>query len=823
MEQSGNFSQVLNTSGAALGVNACDGTTVYPGQIFDPRTQRIVGGITCRNAFPGNIITNPDPVGAKILSYYPVPTTSATSNTVTGNVVTMTNTDFYLAKVEDELSRRDHFSVLFMSYKSGVSASSLYPDPNADPNQFPTPHPLEVYGSETHTFGSNQVNNFGFTYYRRKTSQFGFAYNKSYPQKLGLTGVPEVSFPSILPSGYQFLGDPNQQAGSVLTQEDYLDDFSWVLGRHNLKLGGEFRGSRQAVVPQDASDSGQFFFIAQTTSEGSVNPTATGNSLASLYVGGPGGQSSVGAFNISNGLPTDRRSQYFAGYIQDDWTVSHHLTVNLGFRWEADLPELDASNRLNGFDTNQINPISGTPGVVKFAGIDYPARAWDGNWTNFSPRLGFAYKPFDNENTAIRGGWGIYYGPPIDNTTGGGGTLGFTQSALMNSPDTYGTPPFYLGNGVPAFTLASPALNDSFGAVAAPYTNATTAVSYFPRNRPTEYSHQINLTIEHQLSPTLVISASGLSNLGRHLSAANQSVDQITPSVLSTLAANHTTAGLQQYRPYPQFNGVALIAPSIGTTNYFALVLRVEKRYANGFNFASTYTQSKFLGNVNDNANASAGNLGNNAGTYSNYYNRAADYGPTENDIERRFTFNTVYELPFGPGRRWASERSILHEIVGGWSISNLTTIQSGPPVTPITSTNNTNAFSSGNQRPNLSGNPNLSRGKRKYPFPIVNGGPTWFDISVFSQPAAYTFGNEGVGVIRAPGYTDFDFSLLRNINLPKEWNLQLRIDAFNAFNETEPGLPNLTFGSPTFGQISSARLGTTSNRQMELGARLSF
>jgi hypothetical protein len=263
----------------------------------------------------------------------------------------------------------------------------------------------------------------------------------------------------------------------------------------------------------------------------------------------------------------------------------------------------------------------------------------------------------------------------------------------------------------------------------------------------------------------------------------------------------------------------------IGTTNYFGGVIRVEKRYSHGYNFVATYTKSKLLGNVNDNANASAGNLGNDNGIFSDYYDRALDYGPTDNDVNNRVTFNAAYEFPFGHGKSWA-QSGVPAAVLGGWELSNLSVWQTGAPMTVITSAGAGNAaygFSSGNIRPNMSGNPNLPKSKRHYHY-SGSGSGTWFDTSVFSAPPDYTFGNERNGSVRGPGFRDFDFSLLKRIALPETTTLELRLDAFNAFNITEPGLPNLTFGSPTFGQITGPNNTVNQNRRtMELGARFSF
>lgn len=828
-ERTGNFSQLLGAPLTGNPIDPCDGSVIRAGQIYNPATQQTIGGVTCRSAFAGNIIPSgsQDPVAAKIMSYYPVPNGSPTNTTLTGTYNTMTNTDFYLIKIDHELTHRDHVTARYMYYQNNIQDTSLYPDRGADPVTRPDGSTTMVYGSETHTFSATKVNNFGFSYYRRTGTQFGYAYGENWPQKLGLTGVPEVSFPAISVAGLSGLGQASQGAGSILTQEQYLDDYSWLIGRHALKMGGEFRGSRGDGIEQTATSSGTFTFAGQTTSVGtgiagvSNSTTVTGSPIASLLAGGPSG------FSISNGVPVDRRTQYLAFYLQDDWTATPRLTLNYGLRWETDFPETDARNRLNGFDPTEINPVSGTPGVVKFAGINYPNSAWNGNWTNFSPRLGFAYKPFNNERTAIRGGWGIYFGPPIDNTSWGGANLGYVSQATVSSPNSIDTPIFYLAAGVPPYTLQSPALNDSYGAVAAPYTNASTAVSYFPRHRPTERSYEFNLNIEHQFTQTMVVTLTGLGNLGRSLTANNQQTDQISPSNMAMLQNEYpngppASLSLQQFRPYPQFNGVTLIAPVIGTTNYLGAVIRVEKRYSHGYNFVSTFTKSKQLGDVNDNANASAGNLGNDNGIFSNYYNRAADYGPTENDIENRFTFNAVYELPFGAGKPMVNHGAAA-VIFGGFELSTLTVVQSGAPMTTVTTTNNTEAYSSGLQRPNQNGNPNLSRSKRHYHY-SGDGTSTWFNTAVFSQPSIYNFGNEKNGVIRAPGFTDVDFSLLKRVALPGKSTLEIRLDAFNAFNITEPGLPNLTYGSATFGQITGPNNVVNQNRRtMELGAHYSF
>jgi hypothetical protein len=260
---------------------------------------------------------------------------------------------------------------------------------------------------------------------------------------------------------------------------------------------------------------------------------------------------------------------------------------------------------------------------------------------------------------------------------------------------------------------------------------------------------------------------------------------KIAPDVLST--GRHSQAD----RPFPQFSDVVLLAPTFGISNYYAGLFRLEKQLSRGLSMRSTYTWSKFLANTNDTANRGAGALGMNYGPYSNLYNRAADYGPVESDIEHRFAFSAVCDLPLR------------------FTFAGLASLQSGPPLTAVTAVSQSgNGYWAGPQRANVSRDPNLPVGGRS----ILQ----WFDTAAFTAPVAYTFGNEGVGIIRAPGSINFDLSLLRSFAITEHANLQLRGDFFNAFNHTNLDPPCLIFG-PSFGLINASGPA----RQIQHGVRL--
>ncbi|MCX6634219.1 MAG: hypothetical protein NT090_03910, partial [Acidobacteria bacterium] len=486
---------------------------------------------------------------------------------------------------------------------------------------------------------------------------------------------------------------------------------------------------------------------------------------------------------------------YLAGYAQDDWKLHPDLTLNLGLRWETDTPMLDANNAMNGFDFDAINPVSGTRGVVRFAGKDgWPRTGYEGDWNNFGPRFGFAWQMRGSRTMVIRGGFGILHAHPFDHAVPNNASQGFEVSASLTTPDNGVTAPFLLRDGVPAIQLGRQELTSGFGAVAVGK-NPTTNVQLFERNRRTGYSQQFNFGIQRELPGGLLADATLLGNLSRKLGMEAVNINQIHPSLIETVRP----AGVfrQAYRPFPQFNSVGLIAATYGVSNYYAGVFKAEKRFAKGYSFLATYTWSKNIGNLD----AISGDLGAAQAT-SDYYNRRLDKGPDALDIEHRFTWSSVFELP---GRR------LLGRVLGGWKVGAIALAQSGGAFTATTQTNTTNVFSAGPQRANLLRNPNLPNSRKSL--------TRWFDTSAFELPAPFTFGTAGRGILRADGRVNFDFSLNKDFKPRESVAAQFRVETFNACNHPDFALPGSGLGGPGFGVINSA----TDARIVQFGLRLSF
>jgi len=787
LQRAGDFSQTKNAAGAVI-------------QIFDPASTVTAAGKSTRTPYAGNVIPTSqlDPVAVKALDFWPLPNRAPDSitgnNNFRANTVTPTDSGFYMGKVDHVFRESDRLTGRYM-YNADLG-STLGPYGNgdiADPASTIDASQKYAYVSEIHILNPTTVNEFRFNYGYRIAHARTNGVGSHAVTTLGLTGVDDNAFPHFAPASFAAIGATAQERRQYpIKNLQFVESLSMIKGRHSLKFGVEARKSTNYETNLSTA-SGDFTFSALPT--GQPGSAATGNGLASMLIGFPT------AFAQTKTDITDRHSWYDAAFAQDDFTVARNLTLNIGLRWEMDTPMIDLNNRMNGFDLHQVNPVSGTPGVVKFMGQDgFSSVPWDYDWNNFGPRFGFAWKPGFSTRLVLRGGYAIQFAHPFDSGQPASANLGFGINASFQTPDNGLTAPFYLRNGVPN-TFKSPVRDDTYGAV--PVGKATTtAITFFDPSRATGYSQQSNLSLQYQLSSATIVEITMLSNNGHKLSNLNVPINQIAPSVLS---AAHST---QVDRPFPQFTSVTILSPSIGDSRYLAGFVRISKRFNKGLNLNASYTRATFLDNSFEGGTGVGADA--NGLVYSNQYNRAADWGPSTNDIRHRVTFSSVYELPVGPGKHWLSN-GVLSNVVGGWTFGTVGTLQSGGPFTVTTNTNNTNAFSAGNQRANVLRDPVLP-GDERTP-------NRWFDTTAFAQPAIYTFGNVGRGSMRAPGIANVDLSILRNFRISERINLQFRGESLNAINHTNLSSPNSVFGSAAFGQISAARAA----RVMQIGMKLRF
>jgi len=643
--------------------------------------------------------------------------------------------------------------------------------------------------ADTHTWSNSLVMGVRYSFAHRIWHAMSAGLGGNAVKEIGLTGVPAGAFPAMTVAGVAALGSSNERLQSPIRQHQWAANFTYARGHHIVKFGSEIRKSINVDINRP-SISGDFGFA--TTGTGLPGDAKTGFGMASFLLG------FANSFSLRDTDPLDRYSWYLAGFLSDDWKITPDFTLNLGVRWETDTPIIDKNDRMNGFDMTSINPVSGTPGVVRFAGTGgWPRRPYEPDWNNFAPRLGFAWRVLGSPRWVLRGGYGVFFEHPFAHGVPNAASLGFERSAALSSPDNGITPALLLAQGVNV-TLQPPVRDDRFGAVP-PGKPATTNVAFYEAGRRTGYSQQFNLTLQRELPGNMVIEISGLGNLGRKLPITTLSINQVPPALMGPGSA-------QARRPFPQFNNVQILVPTMGAHNYYAGSVRLEKRLSHGFSLLASHTWSRNIGIIDQ---SGSGTLGDDQ-IFQDYYNRRLDKGPLSIDIVHRFSASAIYDLPWGKGRRWLSQGPAA-ALLGGWTIGSIVNVQSGGPFTVTMQTNTTNAFSAGALRANLLRDPNLPAEQRRL--------DRWFDTDAFAAPPPYTFGNAGRGIVRADGRVNFDFSLNKNFPWGERRGVQLRVDLFNAFNHPDFGLPARAMGAPAFGTVTSA----SAPRVIQLGLRMEF
>jgi len=779
LQRAGDFSQTFDKNGNLI-------------PIYDPfSTQGKV-----RTPFPGNVIPADkiDPVAQALTKYWPEPNRPPTKITgaqnFAANRARKFTRDNITSRVDHTFSDNNRFFFRFVYNRDPYSWTTNFPFEGVGDAQYPfspTRWESSYLFKDTYTVSPNLIMDVGYAFSNRTWYANSAGLGSGVVDEIGLPGVSNEAFPAIRGTGMANLGRSAERKQMPIRQHQVTNSWTWVKNNHVFKFGGEIRKGINVDINRPII-SGQYNF----STTGTRNPATKkgGYQFASFMTGW------VNGFSLRETEELDRYSYYFAWYVQDDWKITPNLTLNLGLRWETDTPVTDKNNRSNSFDRYQINPVSGTPGVVKFAGLNgWPRSPYYTDWNNFGPRFGFAWRPGGSDKWVVRGGYGIFYEGP--STSANAATLGFEKSAAASSPDAGVTPAFLLRDG-PTVELEKPPLDDSFGAVpfgAKPKTN----VSFYEMNRRTGYASQMNFGIQRQLPGNMVVDITYTANLSRKLPIGTMNINQILPELMGPDAN-------QWLRPYAQFLNVQVRSAALGSNNYHAGSIRVEKRLSHGLTFLTGYTWARSIG---DASNTTSSELGNNQ-IWQDIYNRRLDRGPDALDIIHRFTFSSTYDLPWGKGRRWLNQ-GLLATVLGGWNLGSIIVLQSGGPFTVTMQTNTTEAFSAGALRANVLRDPNLPNDERTI--------GRWFDTEAFEAPPPYTFGNAGRGIIRADGRANIDLSISKNFVIGEGKYVQIRGDFFNAFNHPDFNRPNSTMGSAAYGSIS----GATAPRTIQLGARINF
>jgi hypothetical protein len=559
----------------------------------------------------------------------------------------------------------------------------------------------------------------------------------------------------------------------------FIDNLTWTRGRHTFKAGMEIRRIRlnQGQTANNTLTFGddQSLINAQVTKLDFIAPWCCHKYRRSFY------------------MP----------YFQDEWKITPTFTANLGVRYDyygvAHVPD----NRTTVFDLNQFHGAclgSGSFNTPFQAPINTPPcpkdpALYNPNYRNVDPRVSFAWAPAAlHAKTVVRSGFGIYSGA-AQNDDLNAGLESDTFRATVNGPT--------LG---PAIQQEMPDLSGTAG------------VANHPRalqreGRRDQYVETWGLTIEQQLPASLQFTTSYLGSHGVHLfsrGAVNLCSIPVTPVTLVTPSGPVTDCArpLDKYFPDPNnLNNPAFTTDPYGSVDYKsdtgqstynALLVALERRPINGFSFIFHYT---FAHSINDGAIG-----GGEANGQENVNCRACDKGNSATDVKHSVIAETVYELPFGPGKRWLNSEGLVSKVVGGWQVSGVGTFHTGHPLTvdlglggsivggPFDSLGQTYLLPDGNdqtnQRPDIvPGVPLYLPGGGHNGIPVIN-------IAAFQAPPVDShgnftrFGDAGNGIIRALNIWQLDLELQKETRITERFTVEFAVQAFNIFNHTQLGDP---------------------------------
>jgi Carboxypeptidase regulatory-like domain/TonB dependent receptor len=730
-----------------------------------------------------------DPAIQKLLTLIPRSSTGFSSGSATAPV----NIDQATVDVSHQLSSNDrlHGYYAFQRDERG--------EPILQGNNIPgfgdtrKSHRQIFTLNETHTFGSNLVNEVRFGFNRihilfspnAKLNPLDFGINNGVTEAIGL---PQISVGNVQSGGLNFGGPAGFPQGRSDTTYVLSDTLSYLRGKHSFKFGVE---ARKFFNNNTNKDTGTFTFPSL-------------NSF--LGVGTPGGLGTANAFTVTLGDVSTAIAQGALGlFVQDNYKVRPNLTLELGLRWDYLMSPTERYDRFVDY-VPEINSL-----VRVNQGI---APVYHTNWRNFHPRVGFSWDPFKDGKTSVRAAYGILADQPVTNLVTGNGTNPpfATNVALPGGSTTT------LGNAInaaPPGSTVSPSSSDPF------FDNA--------------YVQSWNLNIQREVKSGLAVTVGYFGSKGTHL--------RLTRNLNQTFL----NSAFNALRPFPALSASSPIRPNApllnitfreatGNSNYNALWVTADKRLGHGVQFNASYTFSK---SIDLNSQSSQGV------TVQDSFNLRGDRGLSDFDARHRFVISGLYEVP------WKKNSA-----VGGWQMSFIVQSQSGNPVTLLAGNAgaiaggggaaNANSFTGlATLRPDAGAPITISptavtgsNGVQWFPNLVCDprpggscpsGAVAILPVNVVSgNRTIYHFGNIGRNTVIGPGFNNVDFSLIKRTKVGENKLIEFRWEIFDVFNHANFGQPGRVaqVGSTTFGVISNTRFPTGdsgSSRQMQFALKFKY
>jgi carboxypeptidase family protein len=835
----------------SIATTPCDGVVCNTGAVVPDSIQfaNCPGGVAPAGVKPGSPFPNNTIPGCMISSNA---VALLTAGGKYGGIFPQPNSGAFFrggnnspTDLREEIARIDHtFNSKFSVFGHWISEQISQTYGTTQWSNDNVPSIADVFGNPsysaavhaTHIISPTLLNEIAFNYNGNRihiipnnliAAPSDFTSNRLFSGPNADNRIPAIALTGVTTSDYTANWTPWNN-----TADDYQvrDDLSWTKGAHQLKFGFSFAIYKK-VQDAFADTEGQFGF----------NGLFTGYDYADFLLGYAQSYAEDGAKitgHWNNISP--------AAYVQDNWRVTHRLTLNLGLRWDGIPHTYEANHLSSNFYPNLYNPANAptfwnngsgnicsgvatatsnfgctgpSPGLV--AGLDgypfylngigiggvngIPKGLVNGGWNNWGPRLGFVYDLTGRGKTVLRAGYGIMYERIQGNDMYNGAT---------NPP---GDPSPTLNNVSlqnPGLTVSGPAAGSTITAANLPALplGVTGVASDYPAPRVSQYSGGV----QQAIGSRAVLNVSYVGSMGRHMNY----YQAINLPPLTDLPAEVKAGSLNfETLTYPGLGNVRL-AYDGANSEYNSLQTSLNGKVAQGLFLQVGYTLSKAYDISQPQSTGSGGDLQNITNPYAGW---RYDWGPSPYDRRNVFFLNFVYDIPL-----FGNASHLVKATLGGWQISGILTEEGGAPVnigvsgtavgSIIANTGPGGSGAAGGTRPNISG-------PISYPHRVDE----WFNTSVFSAPPCLTgpdcYGNLGFDAVRGPGRNNVDLSLFKNFAITERFRAQFRVDAFNTFNhpqfqgnEDTGGLGN-NLGSGNFGQITQAYDG----RQLQLALKLMF
>jgi len=738
-------------------------------------------------AFPGNQIPTARFSQAAVkLTNLIVPLPNV-GNTLTFNAPGSDNRYQFVTRFDHEFTASDRVYVSYFHYNTVTGASPSLPL-FSDYNSWINDHVTANYGK---IVTPNMVNSFSYTFNLLQVVRYA---NPILPdqfpgkpptlapglrfQDVGVNTTPSNPQYTVAPRFGSITGYFNMTGNTYFGVNPFVHEFRDALtitqGAHLIKVGAEFTKSEAYRHESNAADGSSFGW----------NGSRATNGWAEFLLGLPN------TYNQQSLLRTDSLYNAFAVFVQDDWKVRPNLTLNLGLRFEPAMGIHDGNNEIIAYRPGQQSVVYPTAplGLAVPGDPGVPSSTYAPDWNNLAPRVGFAYLPFgSNSKTSIRGSYGIFY-----NTE---------RAYLMN--ETQLNQPFVLN-----ITLNNPSFENPWqnypGGNPYPFTPPQTPEArkafpfvlqgigrFFNPDWVTPYNQQWNFTVQRQMPWDTVVTAGYVGSKGTHL-VLNR---EINPGIF--IPGSSTSGNVDARRPNKAYQGIDE-ASTTGNSNFHSLQLSANRRFSKGITILANYTWSKALDYQS---------LDRNANLPQDSSNVRGDYGPADFDRRHNFVTSVLADLP----SLW--RRGPASWFTNGWRLNGIYQYISGASLTVVPGTD-TVLRGAGTQRVDIRGNPLLPGGRS-----LNDQLAGFWNVSAFATAAPGAFPNEGRNALYGPGQYNLNASLFKTARIAERARVEFRWELFNALNHPNPGNPNLTLSSATFGKITS----TTAPRIMQVGMKILF